>query len=978
MTTPPPPIAGPPYDDIAGRAERLAQDLSEWKPPPDGQPELGRTLIRLFDRMARQVITRLNQVPDRSFLAFLNLLGVDRAPARPARVPLTFTLVERGSAEPTIPAGSRVGAAPAPGDTRDVLFETERELATTRARLVGAFTRQPDGDRWADHTEAATGKTPGFYDPFSGTQPVEHAFFIAIDEGLQLPPKTAVTVAVSFPNPEDINTWHALHDLDQPALPALASDPYYKTLSVAAPLMRWSYWNGSQWKEFVPSGTFDAQAKTWRFGFTLLEQMQARNLGGHEARWLRATLAAWPAKLVPTLAKLEVSATVKTTPDAPDAALFNGRPLDLSMDFYPLGERPRLNDTFYVASAKALSRPSATVTVTLVKSSQQLYLKLDDSPKLAWEVSTTSGWQKVAETTPSAPLPNQPSKVNDVLSKATFTLPANVAPMEVQGKRAHWLRIRLVSGDFGKGVQVNNGTVTDDGYRPPLLEFLRLESTAQVGPFSPTSLSARDFTLITHPKQWLVPFLRTQNPPRALYLGFDRPFPPRDMMLYLQVGRPSLEELAHLGEAPASAPPKVVWEYSTAGSWQPLGTEDETQGLAQSGMVRFIGPAPFAPRTEFGQTLYWLRLRLEEGAFPLTPRLGRVLTNTVWASHTTTLTGEVLGSSDGGPSQKFTLSQRPVLAGQRIEVREAEERWVDWQQVPDFSASGPGARHYTLDSQTGEVRFGNGQHGMVPPRGARNIRAAVYQTGGGVEGNRPVGTVSELKTAIAYVDGVTNLEAASGGADRESAARATARGPRMLRHRGRAVTAEDFADLAYEASPAVARVKVLTARFNPSELIEQPNLPFQNQQQPPVVVLLVPSSPELPPVPSVGLLRDVETYLQQRCAPAVRLRVAGPDWLTVSTTLKLIRTPTESTEALRGRVERALREFLHPLTGGFDGTGWDFGQLPRASDLYRLLSALPGVDTISTLTLTIPPVEPARAARALIYPGTQTLTIQSQ
>jgi predicted phage baseplate assembly protein len=149
-----------------------------------------------------------------------------------------------------------------------------------------------------------------------------------------------------------------------------------------------------------------------------------------------------------------------------------------------------------------------------------------------------------------------------------------------------------------------------------------------------------------------------------------------------------------------------------------------------------------------------------------------------------------------------------------------EAVWVLWQEVPDFYGSGASDRHYILDRQTGEIRFGNGQAGMIPPRGRNNIRLSFYRTGGGKQGNVISQTISQLKTTVPYIDRVINLEAAAGGAQQETLDRLEERVPKQLRHRDRAVTLEDIADLAYEASTDVARVKVvppdlLTTNFSP-------------------------------------------------------------------------------------------------------------------------------------------------------------------
>lgn len=995
-----PPIAGPPYQDVAGRAERIAETVSDWKPPAEGQVDLGRALIRTFDRMARHVIERLNQIPDRSFLSFLNLIGTEPTPARQARVPLTFTLVEGGDAEPTVPAGTRVGAVPEPDDTREIVFETEQGLTATRARLVSALARQPDGDRWADRTELATGVRPDFYAAFGGDQPMEHAAFISLDDLQGLPSGAKMALTLTFSSPADAQSWGAFH---APTAPPLAADAYYESHPPAPPLVRWSYWNGAAWGDLAFQATLSGT--DWRLDFTCPADLTALDLGGRSARWLRARLVAWPKAPIPAIAGVRLSAAVTRSGLAPDLALYAGQPVDLSMDFAPLGDRPRLNDTFYVASAEVLSRPGATVTVTVEPSSQALPLKASDSPRLAWEVSTASGWAQVVTpdtgptTTSSDPAASIP---NDALRTMTFTLPQDVGPAEVVGERTSWLRIRLVGGSYGRGIVIDKNAITDDGYRPPVLKKLTLGYTATLQATVSTCLTSNDLILTeqTGSNRW-IPFVRSAEQRLTLYLGFDRPFAPVDTHLYLQVAPLSVEE--SLRPVSRATPPKIVWAYSTASGWAPLGAADETRAFARSGLLQFIGPGDFSARTELGQTLYWLRAQWVEGTFPVMPRLGLILTNTVWATHSTTLTDEELGSSDGLPDQTFTLSNQPVLDGQKIEVREAsqpsaaeraeierleggdairlvgdpaspDEIWVRWHEVPDFHASGPTDRHYVIDRETGEVRFGGEQRGMAPPPGVRSIRAA-YRTGGGVAGNRAARKVTELKTTVAYVDGVTNLEPATGGADREDLKDVKERGPRLLRHGGRAVTVEDFEDLAHEASAGVARVKALTATADPIYLAESLVMPANAGS---VTMLIVPHSSDARPTPSLGLLQDVDAYLRQRCPPAVSLSVVGPSWSRVDTTVTVVPSSIEAIEALRGQMQRAIADYLHPLTGGLDGTGWDFGAFPTESDLYRLLVSFPGVASTRTVSLTLPDLSPEQAARTLIFSGTHTINFVSQ
>jgi hypothetical protein len=49
-------------------------------------------------------------VPEKNFLAFLNLIGTELLPPQPARAPLTFRLAENSPVDALVPAGTQAAA----------------------------------------------------------------------------------------------------------------------------------------------------------------------------------------------------------------------------------------------------------------------------------------------------------------------------------------------------------------------------------------------------------------------------------------------------------------------------------------------------------------------------------------------------------------------------------------------------------------------------------------------------------------------------------------------------------------------------------------------------------------------------------------------------------------------------------------------------------------------------------------------------
>ncbi|NTU80838.1 MAG: putative baseplate assembly protein [Chloroflexales bacterium] len=715
---------------------------------------------------------------------------------------------------------------------------------------------------------------------------------------------------------------------------------------------------------------------------------------------------------IPSVTKIECDSMGTSTYALPDHAFLNGMAVDTSQTFLPFGEQPRAGDTFAFCSAEHI-RPGKTVVVSVFLFNPNKTgnpptpdmappVPVAGDPELAWEVWNGKFWGPMTA--------NADHNANAIrfLDNGEFTLalPDDLALYTLGGVTGYWVRASITKGDYGRPAYVEQ---TGDPSRPiyvlhpatfapPVLSSLTVSVMESDKHTMGRVITRNDTTIVEHPLPSvdapLTPFTPSADQDQALYLGFDAPLPPRPQALFALVEpEPFAAQLA----AQPAQPARLVWEYGTAEGWRNLGARDETGSLGEQGLVSFLGPDDMAARYELGRPLYWLRARLTSGAFRAPPRLRALLTGTTWARQATTIRDEPLGVSDGSPNQRFQLSHAPILPGQRIEVFEREltavERtallaeggpdavlttydtagrpagsWVVWRYVDDFYASGPYDRHYVLDRISGELHFGDGRHGRIPPMGYGLVRAASYSSGGGAGGNLPTGGLAQLKTSLAFLDSATNYVAAAGGADAEDLAGLRARGPLILRHGGRAATLQDYEDLALQASPDLARVLALPPR---SDL---PQLPWLKVGKPimgrfyevkpegakrpvgagSVTLVLVPRSDAPRPVPSLVLIDRVEAYMRERCPATARLSVVGPEWVEVTVAVEVVPTSLEIGDAVGRAVAAALRAYLHPLTGG-DGGGWAFGRRPHRSDLYAMIESVPGVDHVRALQITETP-----------------------
>ncbi len=350
--------------------------------------------------------------------------------------------------------------------------------------------------------------------------------------------------------------------------------------------------------------------------------------------------------------------------------------------------------------------------------------------------------------------------------------------------------------------------------------------------------------------------------------------------------------------------------------------------------------------------LYWLRATYKsagsEGARPVA-ELQSIRLNTAHATQAATHKEERLGVSNGGPSQAFSLSKTPVLidpdtGAAALELLVGGE--ADWTPVADFYASGPNSAHYMLDPVAGAITFGDGLRGRIPVANAP-IVAIQYRSGGGAIGNVGRGTITKLKGKVKGIKSANNPRAAHDGSDAETLETVKLRAPHELRHRDRAVTAEDFSDLALR-TPGVAlhRATALARSALHNGIITPRNGS--------VTVVVLPVSDAAQPQPSEAQLDAVCHWLVPRRLLGTELHVTGPTYAQIT---GLGMDISVSDDADFGQVSDAiygaLTRFIHPITGGKSGMGWDFGAALYHADIYDQVLSVSGVVRASRLSISV-------------------------
>lgn len=375
----------------------------------------------------------------------------------------------------------------------------------------------------------------------------------------------------------------------------------------------------------------------------------------------------------------------------------------------------------------------------------------------------------------------------------------------------------------------------------------------------------------------------------------------------------------------------------------------------------------------------------------------------VLAYHAKAVDAELAGYGSGLPGQVIDAGRPPIIAQTQdglslvvgIETPEDEVRQQEpvfqhdgkiyrvWREVDNFTDPDPDDRVYIADRRSGAIIFAPAARTRTPegdlietprtlaavPPARREIRLW-YRRGGGPEGNVAAHTLTVLKDPIHGVE-VTNPGPATGGQAGESLKNALVRGPQELHALNRAVTARDFELLALSSSRVVARVRTLTRAAL-----------WAHATAGAVEVLLVPTMPATTRKITAAMMAEQETetarervvdVLDQRRPLGTALTVSWAHYKTVKVAARIVVRRYEDQGAVRDRVIKRLYDVITPLPTDRSPTGWPFGQALRASHIYDIALAEPGVLWVDQVRLHVDAV-PAHDVRTLTNDAFQSST----
>jgi len=696
--------------------------VPEWIPGVEG--DFGNALSRIFADMAEDIASNLNHAPWKHLFSFFNKLNFSPSPAQPARTVFCFVLGSGATENVVIPEKTCMTAEDPEGE--DIFFETEKAIEATPSKLCFVCSSNPQKDEIFDHSsiidENIDEKKPStLFSGISNKNLQEHIFYIG-DKELFRTGKGKISFT--------------LEDAGTVSVKLLADTS----------LVSWEYAkfeNGEEKKEtdtieWVPFTKVEVLEDSGENSINPKIILRAESIigtgkiNGLDSRWIRCLLknsqtavpvvsdnrvtekSENPISELKELCLGSVKADVSAEGIPPEFLFYNDIPLEMKEEeIEPFGNKPLLNDTFYIACQEVFGRQGSEVRLDFDLTPGRTG-QISDKPRLSWEFWNGESWSSLKklmdfslnsresekeekeseEKLPDLELENflensineekSENELNGILKFFTAEdkkqdenlLLVNVSVkiremplMEssaVNGAENYWIRVRLIDGNYGKEYVISKKNVIESGnFYPPKIKNLTLSYCCKEGKepnylVSKNNRTFEDKKIDLETKGNFKPFemtsFETTSEFPAVYFGFTSKLVKGPLSLFVKIEETCSDETT-----------EFRWQYlqNTGGKkWSELQVLlDETRGLAKSGILEFVVPEEMEASQLYGSedSLYWVRIQFTDEGTLGTPRISGLYTNCVWALQARTIEDEVLVSNSKETGHEFKLMNMPVV-----------------------------------------------------------------------------------------------------------------------------------------------------------------------------------------------------------------------------------------------------------------------------------------------------------------------------
>lgn len=916
----------------------------------------GGAIANAFLNTFKGNIQRYNKILLKNKFEFLNLLDSNLLPAKSSKVPLIFKPSTGILESVLIDKKTQVYANE--GD-EELLFETIRNINIVDSNIEEIIYMNGKRDYIKKIEESIFNDdivSDGIY-LFDESEKnlQEHSVFIKHDDVFLIESKGIIKI--KFEN------------IKNPVMEEELNEFFSNPNNII-----WQYYKDDKWNDIESVSLVDEY-----INLQIEDGLKKDIIKGEEGIYIKAVLNCEIYELVKNLKTTNIKVKSKNEKSIPNNLFFNENELSKD-DFYPFTTNFNLQDSFYISSTEVFSKKDSMISlefdfdIEYIKNNPidhkinwKLIMKAKDIEGIkdeytrikavSFEYFNGEYWSKLFNKNDYDEI-FYTKKGNHV--KIKFKCPKNMEKININGTNNYFIKIRID--------RIENHYLPNSYFCVPKIKNLNLKydyesESKDIEKFiNYNNLTYKKYENIKKKSlEEIYLFERIDENVMSFYLRFSKEFINGPIGLYFDLINEELFKNKNLKIHLSGffKEDKNIVEKNVQ-------MEDNTNGFLKSGGF-YIGLDKALEKIElFGQEGYFIKISiLSSTNISNQVYLKGIYLNCIEAIQQETIKKEYLETSIDNDEVRFYLKNRSIideevyvdekdfiLEGQELNSEESiiqkdpfgiiKNYWVKWKRVNDFYMSSSLDRHYMIDKMNGFIIFGNGIHGKRPPLNDVNKIYVNYIFGGGKKGNVKANTITKMRKSIPFIDTVFNPINSYGGCDNEKLLESMDRKSALLKHRNRAITNEDYENLAKEASRNIWKVKCL-------ENINSKGL----RQNGYITMVIMPKDGYEDSSLMKELCNNIKTYLLKR-APSImmlknRLNVIKPLIVNVSIRANLLIDNMEDMILVKNESERKLNEFLNPVRGNYDKQGWNIGLIPHKSMFYSILTNVDKVINVYNL-----------------------------
>lgn len=924
--------------------EQLAYSYTpEWKFDAE-HPDVGSVLLSIYSDLLSKMMQSYQQAPERAKAEFMSVLGTRTKPAEAAKGYLSIESMQGVTDTYVLPSG--MGLIAKQETQEDIKWMTQKELCVSAAEMKTIY--YTDGIRDAIYCVA---QKQGPLTPSLRQNLQEHVCCLGHSVILAVTGEAEIWIRF-FPENQWKDWDRLIRDREKTMFTYLSREGEVR------------------FREWTCDHHIIRLKKTKE-----MPDFQTESHNDKTGGWL-----CWYAKDIQSYSDFEIvdlrlgAVSEREKPEY----MYSAEGEECFGSGYPFGERPYVYGESYLVSDAMLGKRGANIHIRIQVAFRRIALltetvpmpvhwkaimKESDFPKeeempitieeVVWEYYNGTGFTKLCSTsqysqifTPSSEAGDKQETYPERVWDMEFICPSDIQPFLVNAKEAYCIRTRIV--------RMQNVYARTGYYVTPYISHMDIAYDYRDRLEQPEACELRN----NAQRVWvdafqMQPFQKLTDRYPSFYIGFSQKLTGGPFGMYCRIRDGSEQD-------------NVTWmyEYAAAKGWKSLIVEDETDNLKKSGMLTVFCNEDSSRQTIFGTEGYWFRIRMvAEGE--KTTRIQEYPIQELWWNSVPVLAVERMPDEYftlGGYAKEniYQLSRKNIqqiavwvkerrMGGFEVTADGTErtpadrkDRWVKWNETEELRNRQPEERIYQIDRQEGRLRFPNGiERCDWIETGYDNVKV-VYTWGGGRNGNLPTGQRFQPEYSIRSLGKISNHVPLTGGREAESMEEAWNRTRCCLRHRNRAVMLSDYEALAKEASREVVRVKVCTNRR-----------PDGKPERGALTMVILQERFHTPSFDFQSLKETIETYIRSRMSGIWQLKhqfyIIEPWYTEIQVSAVCILKPQVSLFVCQAEVQQKLEEFLNPLTGNFDGSGWKIGSVPHVEQIRNAIRKVNGIESIKKL-----------------------------